>query len=88
MLDHNKQIDDTYELVEYWEPRDGAYYTEDIKEKFPSHLQNKVFNSQDYIDVLKAECERQALEYFNVAPELPIELPGLTISYDDNIKCI
>ena len=78
-----KQIDNSYELVEYWEPRDGAYYTEDIKEKFPSHLQNKVFNSQDYIDVLKAECERQALEYFNVAPELPTELSGLTISYGE-----
>lgn len=77
-----KQIDDSYELVEYWEPRDGAYYTEDLKEKFPSHLQDKVFNSQDYIDVLKAECERQALEYFNAVPELPTELPGLTISYD------
>ena len=77
-----KHVDNAYELVEYWEPRDG-YYTEDIKEKFPSHLQNEVLNSQDYIDVLKAECERQALEHFNAAPALPNELPGLTISYGD-----
>lgn len=76
-----KQVDNAYELVEYWEPRDGAYYIEDIKEKFPSHLQNEVFNSQGYINALKAECERQALEYFNAASALPKELPGLTISY-------
>lgn len=78
-----KQVNNAYELVEYWEPRDGAYYTEDIKEKFPSHLQNKVFNSQDYIDVLKAECERQALEHFNAAPALPTKIPGLTIAYGE-----
>ena len=76
------QSDDAYKLSEYWEPKAGTY-TEDIKEKFPSHLQDKAFNSEDYVDEQKAECERQALEYFNAVSKLAEELPVLTISHGE-----
>ncbi len=50
-----------YTLTEYWTPRDGSYYTKDIKEKFPLIAQLKVWNSQDYADDLSAECQRKAM---------------------------
>ena len=53
-----------YELVEYWEPRDGSYYAEDIKEKFPWHLHGKALDSQRYIKEQTAFCENAAKEYF------------------------
>ena len=55
-----------YDLVEYWEPGDGSKYTSDIKEKFPWHLQSKVFNIQKYSDELNASCRRKAEEHFGV----------------------
>lgn len=54
-----------YELVEYWEPRDGSYYVEDIKEKFPWYLHGKALDSQRYIDEQVAFCENAAKEYFS-----------------------
>ena len=30
-----------YDVIEYWEPRDGAYYIEDIHAKFPINLWRK-----------------------------------------------
>lgn len=44
-----------YILDEYWEPRDGGYYTDDIKAKFPEEAQHGVWNDQDYVEALKKE---------------------------------
>ncbi len=54
-----------YELVEYWEPRDGSYYSKDIKEKFPLHLQDMAFHPQSFSDELIAFCDNAAKEYFS-----------------------
>lgn len=54
-----------YKLVEYWEPRDGSFYADDIREKFPWHLHEKAIDSQKYIDEQKAFCENAAKEYFD-----------------------
>lgn len=54
-----------YELVEYWEPRDGSYYAKDIKKKFPWHLHGKALDSQMYIDEQIAFCENAANDYFS-----------------------
>ena len=59
-----------YELVEYWEPRDGSYYAEDIKDKFPWYLHGKALDSQRYIKDQQAFCENAAKEYFNEATNL------------------
>ena len=53
-----------YELVEYWEPRDGGYYVEDIKGKFPWYLHDKALDSQRYIKEQSAWCNQSAEEYF------------------------
>ena len=54
-----------YKLVEYWTPRDGSLWVEDIKEKFPWYLHNKALDTQRYIDEQMAFCEKSAKEYFS-----------------------
>ncbi len=55
-----------YQLVEYWEPRDGAYYEGDIREKFPPRLLGRAFDSQRYLTSQKAENQKAAEAYFAV----------------------
>ncbi|MEE1504161.1 MAG: M56 family metallopeptidase [Acutalibacteraceae bacterium] len=54
-----------YRLVEYWEPHDGTLYVDDIKGKFPLHLQEKALDSQRYIGEQLEFCENAAKEYFD-----------------------
>ena len=60
--------DDGYHLVEYWEPRDGGYYTDDIRAKFPMRLWLKALDSQRYIDRQQKDCRELAEEYFEENP--------------------
>ena len=53
-----------YELVEYWTPRDGSYYADDIRDKFPWYLHGKALDSQLYIDEQEDFCDSAAQEYF------------------------
>ncbi len=54
-----------YKLVEYWTPRDGSYYVDDIRAKFPWYLHGKALDSQRYIDEQLAFCNNAAEEYFS-----------------------
>ena len=58
-----------YELVEYWTPRDGSFYADDIREKFPLHLHSKALDPQRYIDKQKEFCQNSAEEYFRKEAE-------------------
>ena len=60
-----EKVDSNYRLIEYWEPRDGSYYANDIKEKFPWHIQRKALDSQRYIKKQQESCKKMAEEYFN-----------------------
>lgn len=57
-----RKTDEGYSLVEYWEPRDGAYYSDDIKEKFSPLARAAAFSS-DYAELNKV-CQRKAEEHF------------------------
>lgn len=46
---------------EYWEPRDGSYYVQDIREKFPAHIAEDGIDSQKFILQQKQECYSQAV---------------------------
>lgn len=53
----------SYRVIEYWEPRDGSYYAEDIRAKFPWSIREKA------LDITKSKatsekCLRAAREYF------------------------
>jgi len=50
-----------YTLTEYWEPRDGSYYAQDIREKFPSHIAEDGVDSQKFILKQMQECYDQAV---------------------------
>ena len=55
----------TYNVVEYWEPRDGSYYADDIEAKFPRSIRRKALD----ISRSKAsseKCMQAAREYFGV----------------------
>lgn len=53
-----------YELVEYWQPRDGSYYVKDIREKFPWYLEGKALDSQRYVKEQEEFCRKAAEEAF------------------------
>ena len=54
-----------YVLEEYWEPRDGIYYADDIRKKFPGVAADDALNDQAYIEELKTENYNKALAYLN-----------------------
>ena len=60
--------DGNYRLVEYFEPRDGAYNPGDIKAKFPWYLWPKAMDSQRYIKRQKQACQELAEQYFKENP--------------------
>ena len=51
----------TLTLEEYWKPRDGSYYAEDICEKFPAHIAEDGMDSQKFILQQTQECYAQAI---------------------------
>ena len=55
----------TYEVIEYWTPRDGGYYTEDIRAKFPITLWARALDSSGAARQ-KENCFRAAREYYGV----------------------
>ncbi len=64
-----KKTDGGYELIEYWIPRDGNLYADDIKGKFPPELWDAALDSQRYISDQKSFCLKKALEHFNEAEQ-------------------
>ena len=50
-----------YTLTEYWEPRDGSYFAQDVREKFPSHIVKDGMDSQKFILRQMQECYAQAV---------------------------
>ena len=50
-----------YTLTEYWEPRDGSYYVQDIREKFPVRIAEDGIDSQKFILQQQQECYAQAV---------------------------
>ena len=63
-----EKADGNYQLIEYWTPRDGSYYPDDIREKFPLYLWPKALDSQRYIDRQQKACQKLAEEYFAENP--------------------
>ncbi len=56
-----KKNGNNYELLEYWEPRDGSLYTDDIKAKFPKFLWWKVLYTENSLLRQEAECEKRRM---------------------------
>lgn len=81
-----RKEDGNYRLVEYFEPRDGAYNPGDIKAKFPIYLWPKAMDSQRYIDRQQRACRELAEQYFKENP--PTEQPPLSLDNLDSAYVI
>ena len=53
-----------YVLEEYWKPRDGDFYGDDIREKFPDSLEDEVFNHESFSKMLNEDNYNRAKKYF------------------------
>lgn len=62
-----------YQLEEYWEPRDGSYYEDDIRQKFPAHIAGNALDSQRYIIPQIQSCYAQALQSGKVHVDTVLE---------------
>ena len=52
----------TYDVIEYWIPRDGSYYAKDIREKFPMLLWGKAFDVSG-ASLQKEKCLQKELQH-------------------------
>ena len=59
-----EKISDYYELVEFWQPKDGNEYLESLKQKFPEKLQGKELDSQNYIDRQREKSEEAVSSFY------------------------
>ena len=66
-----------YILEEYWEPRDGGYYVDDVRDKFPGSSADDALNGQVYIEDLEAQNYSKALAYMNSAGSLDTRIAEL-----------
>ncbi len=70
----NDNDSSTYDVIEYWEPRDRSYYADDIRAKFPWSIRGKA------LDITKSKanseiCLRAAREYFGVRQSIEDNAP-------------
>lgn len=76
--------DDGYEMTEYWQPADGAYYGSSIREKVPLYLWGKAMDSQRYIDEQNAALAPMIERHFGLTNEVTPD----TISFEAEILAI
>ena len=62
--------DGSYILAEYWEPRDGTYYPDDIRAKYPPFVWP---DTQKNLFEQKIAIFRQVMEGFHVGPEVVVD---------------
>ena len=60
-----EENDGSYSLVEYWEPQDGSYYKDSIRENVPMYLWGKAMDSQRYFDAQSTKLENLARRHFH-----------------------
>ena len=66
-------VDGKYVLREYWTPRDGTYYVQDIRDKFPDEVEDEALDTQKYILDQKQACYDQAIRYGGVDTDSAVE---------------
>ena len=77
--------DGSWSVINYWEPRDGSYYVEDIRAVFPGDSVNDALDSQKYIHTLKRDCYEQAVSYANVKADVTMDVDVVISNLLDNI---
>ncbi|MDE6961875.1 MAG: hypothetical protein K2P27_13625, partial [Lachnospiraceae bacterium] len=78
--------EDAYSLKDYWEPRDGSYFAEDIRNRFPEFLAADGMDSQKFILPQIQSCYRQAVEYSGLDTDAVIRRLLKTICSDPAVS--
>ncbi len=78
--------EDAYNLKYYWEPRDGSYFAEDIRNRFPEFLAADGMDSQKFILPQIQSCYRQAVEYSGLDTDAVIRRLLKTICSDPAVS--
>lgn len=63
-----KKDGDHYTLVEYWTPRDGSYYADDIRDKFPLRMWADAMDSEKFYKIQSPLLAEMAYEYYKEHP--------------------
>ena len=71
-----------YELLEYWEPREGSLLAGDIKAKFPPSLVDQAFDRSGQADRME-RCFQQAREGLKIEYFAPGEIEALQEKYPE-----
>ena len=64
-----ERVDGQYQLVEYWEPEDGANHAPSIREKLPMHLWSRAMDSQHYIGRQRAAIDEMVNSHYGIGQE-------------------
>ncbi len=70
---------EAFAVMEYWEPREGSYFTEDVRLKFPPDIQERAFDNSG-AKRQHEKCLKAAREYYGVGQSTAEE--EFKISYD------
>ena len=60
-----KKTERGYETLDFWQPRDGSFYNDDIKANVPLLLRPKLNKSQDYVEKLENKCRKKFENYWH-----------------------
>jgi len=69
-----ENADGSWTVLNYWEPRDGSYYVEDIKAIFPGDSANDALDSQKYVLKQTQNCYAQALAYAKTDSDVKMDV--------------
>lgn len=81
-----EQTDSGWILKEYWEPRDGSYFAEDIRARFPAHIASDGLDSQKYILPQTQSCYKQVIEGSSLEPAPVIRRLLQTVLSDPKVS--
>ena len=69
--------DGSWSVLNYWEPRDGSYYVEDIRAIFPGDSAEEALHSQKYIVAQMQDCYAQAVEYARTDSDVKMDVDAV-----------
>lgn len=77
--------DGSWSVLNYWEPRDGSYYVEDIRGIFPGAAAEEALHSQKYIIAQMQDCYSQAVEYAKTDSDVNMDVDAVIAGLFDEI---
>ena len=80
-----ENADGSWSVLNYWEPRDGSYYVEDIRAIFPGDSAEEALHGQKYIVAQMQDCYAQAVEYAKTDSDVTMDVDAVIEGLFDEI---